>query len=738
MKRLLWFASIVAVAACSSPGSTGHSAGSAAARAGATAPVGWLNWRGPAQNGTSPETGLIEEVTLEGDGHLWSYPLAGRGTPVISNGRVFAQGYEGNGPTQEEVLVCLDEKSGKRLWEYRTRDFISDVIYSRYGLGSVTIDPETGNLFTLTSAGLVNALTPDGELLWQRSMAEDLGRLSFPNGRVGSPVIVDDLVIVHFIFAGWGKDFGPARDRFFAFHRDTGDVVWGSTPGGPPKDSSFAMPVVEERGGRTLLYAGLGGGHVACVNARTGEPVWRYPLAAGGLNSSALLYGDRLIATNGKENIGTSTIGCVASVRLDQAAGDDGVLASSAETWRNDLVAFTSSPVLVDNRVYLTDQTGELACVDADSGRVLWKTKLAPDQLHASPVAGDGKLYVPMTNGHFYIGRPSDEGFDILDQEQLAGSCLGAPAIANGRVYVHTTDRLYCFGTGKGQAPAWPRSASVAAGPAASLQLVPADVSVRQGEAIDFAIRRIDAAGRVVDEASADLATFTRPAFLTEGGTGVGVVTATLDGLTGSARVRVVPALPLVEDFEGYELDKGGKWALPPGHWLGGTLKWQIVDHDGSRVAMRRMDNPLFQRTMSLFGDTDDANYTVQADVMSEGNRRTLSSVGVINQRYQIVLKGNYQELEVSSNMERLKESVPFKWKADTWYRMKTRVDVAEDGSGVVRAKAWPRDETEPDAWTIEVTDPFAHAHGAAGLYGFTPQSRFTVYIDNLSVTPNE
>ena len=49
---------------------------------------------------------------------------------------------------------------------------------------------------------------------------------------------------------------------------------------------------------------------------------------------------------------------------------------------------------------------------------------------------------------------------------------------------------------------------------------------------------------------------------------------------------------------------------------------------------------------------------------MSDGNRRTMSSPGVINQRYLILLKGNYQELEVSSNMEHLKQTVKFRWKA--------------------------------------------------------------------------
>ena len=74
-------------------------------------------------------------------------------------------------------------------------------------------------------------------------------------------------------------------------------------------------------------------------------------------------------------------------------------------------------------------------------------------------------------------------------------------------------------------------------------------------------------------------------------------------------------------------------------------------------------------------------------------------------------------------------------WEA-TWYRLKTRVDVAEDGSGVVRGKAWKRGEPEPDAWTSEVPHKKAHQSGSPGLFGFAPQE-MKVYIDNVSVTQN-
>ena len=123
-------------------------------------------------------------------------------------------------------------------------------------------------------------------------------------------------------------------------------------------------------------------------------------------------------------------------------------------------------------------------------------------------------------------------------------------------------------------------------------------------------------------------------------------------------------------------------------------------------------------------------------DILSEGNKRKMSEVGLVNQRYLVVLKGNSQQLEVNSNQERVKQSVPFAWVPNQWYSLKSRVDIAADGSGVVRAKAWKKGEPEPAAWSIEVPHKKAHAEGAPGVYAFTPQEQ-RAWIDNISVTPN-
>ena len=190
--------------------------------------------------------------------------------------------------------------------ETRRTHFLTDIIYHRFALGSPTIDPDTGDVFCITSAGLACCFSKDGELRWQHATISEFGRLVFPNGRTGSIALTEELAILHMTSSGWGPQ-GPARDRFFAFDKQTGECVWVCTPGGPPKDISYSMPVISWQNGRQVAYAGLAGGHMTCVDARTGEPLWRFPMCTGGMSSSAVLYKDMLIAMHGKENLDTST-----------------------------------------------------------------------------------------------------------------------------------------------------------------------------------------------------------------------------------------------------------------------------------------------------------------------------------------------------------------------------------------------------------------------------------------------
>ncbi|MEQ8766352.1 MAG: PQQ-binding-like beta-propeller repeat protein [Planctomycetota bacterium] len=713
---------------------------------------GWLSWRGPDQNGASHETGLIETIELDGKNHAWTYPVSGRGAPVIAGHRLYALGYRGEKAELQELLFCLDARTGELIWEHRFSDFINDAIFNRYAIGSPTIDGTTGNVFSLTSAGLLNCFTWDGHLVWQRSLMEVNGRMTFPNGRIGAPVIDGDRVIVQAISSSWGAE-GPARNRFFAFSKFTGEQIWSSTPGVEPKDSSFSTPVLEWRNGRRVMYAGTGCGHVVAIDARTGEPLWRFRMTIGGVNCSPVLYGDKLISIHGKENLDTSEHGRMVCLPLgaEPAKGQEGPveLGMDAEIWRNHLMIFTSSPVLAGNRVYQTVHTGELCSVDADTGKILWEEKLAPEQIHASPLWADGKLYVPMNDGKFFIVRPKDSGPERLAEVQLAGDCLGAPSVWDGRIFVHTTEALYCFTDTSRPAPA-------ETAPVTRLQIVPSEVTARPGQRIGFTVRGLDALGNIV-KANLPGASIELPGNLkisvsdeqelvvapdSAYGAGVGKVSA--DGATGTVRFRIVPGDHYTQNFNAIPLtvkhyeEEGVMMNFPPSHWFSSRPKWEVRELEGEKVLAKRLDNTLFQRSMVMISDPDISDYTAQIDIMSDGNRRAMSSAGLVHQRYLIELKGNARELEITSNDERIKEAVKYVWKPKVWYRLKSKVENQPDGSTWVRAKVWPRDEDEPEAWTIEYHHKNGHRHGSFGIIGYTPQSRNRVYVDNLMVTPND
>lgn len=724
---------------------------------------GWLNWRGPSQNGTSAETKLPVDFTIGGPNHRWSIDLKGRGTAVINRDRVYVIGYRGIDFELQEVLGCYDVESGRKLWERSWSDFLSDIIYERYSVGAPAIDPETGNVFVQTSPGLLMAFTADGEPVWERSLMEEFGRLTFPNGRTGCPTVDGQFVIINAITSNWGRQ-GPARNRFYAFDKDSGELVWASTPGTAPKDSSFSTPVFEWRDGKRIMYAGTGCGHLVAINALTGEPIWRYRMSFGGVNSSPVLAGDRIIEVHGKENLDDTTTGRMIAVKLgmDKTGQEATDLPKSAELWRNELGMFTSSPVLVGDRVYQVTAKGELCCVDIADGRVLWKEKLATSQLHASPLYADGKLYIPMWSGDFYVIEPSDKGPKILQKVKFPSQLIGSPSVWRGRVFIHSTTRLHCFGPAEpGPAPkAEPAVAAPKPGAAARLRIIPSEVLLTPQSKQGFRVDTVDAVGQplgAVDAKRVAWETFIPPtakvkarldasvkdgAMVAGAQASAGAFKATADGLKGFLRGRVLTSAPITADFEGAELkaksqEDGAAFAFPPLPWIGARFKWEIREVDGSKVMAKTLDRVLFQRTMTFVGHPDMKDYTIQADVRSDGNRRLMSNVGVINQRYIILLEGNWQQLQVLSNHDRMKISVPFKWKSKRWYRIKATIRVGKDGSGVILGKAWPRDEKEPANWQLIAPHKNAHTKGAPGVYGFSPQSRYRVYVDNIKVSQN-
>jgi len=754
--------------------------------------TGWLDWRGPFQNGTSEEKGLPEKIDAKSA--LWLANFPGESTPVIANGKLYITGFQGEGPDLQESIACFDAETGKLLWEYRFNDFLSDVIYLRYSTSSPTIDPETGNVYMQGTQGILACFTGDGKWLWEHSLMEEYGRMTFPNARTASPIVDKDLVITRGITSNWGAQGAPG-DRFYAFDKKTGELVWSSTPAGRPQDNTFSHPVLGWWNGKRVLYSAAGDCSLFGLNARTGDPIWRVPTAKsgakGGVNASVLPYGDALITVHESENLDSSEIGRMAAFKIPQSVtqtnpNEPAVYApKQLEMWRNGVGSLASSPVLVGDTVYEVSGTGDLCAVDAKSGKVLWKNKLGIEQRQSSPFYAGGLLYVAMyisaqddgakggaeagTTGDLFVIKPGRDGCEIVSQTQLQGKCFGSPVGFNGKIYIQTDHKLYCFGkAGNNPGLPFPQEEKPwpAAGAAARLQVIPSEILLKPGGKQAFRIRSLDANGMIVDERidpkSVKWASFIPPTALVksemkgafnengelvaseENVPSAGAFMGTSGKIRGLIRGRVLSYLPIKQDFESFVLSETTtnavepptKFAYPPLPWIGARLRFEVREKDGSKALCKTIENMLLQRGTIFFGHSDMKNYTIEADVMTEGNKRKMSEIGVINQRYAVVLKGNIQQLEINSNQERLRESVPFKISPNTWYHLKARVDVAADGSGMVRAKAWPRGEPEPEKWVIEVAHKHAHPMGNPGLYSFAPQAQRT-WVDNIVVTPN-
>src|SRR5687768_5217917 len=156
----------------------------------------WPEMRGPARDGLSKETGLIDTWALNGENFLWRVPGGGRSTPIVMGNRVYVQQPTGRGPQLQERILALDADTGKTVWEYKVNLFQSDVPSHRIAWASPAADPETGNIYALSGGAQVLALSPEGKLLWERSFGEEFAAFTTHGGRTMSPVVDGNLVIV--------------------------------------------------------------------------------------------------------------------------------------------------------------------------------------------------------------------------------------------------------------------------------------------------------------------------------------------------------------------------------------------------------------------------------------------------------------------------------------------------------------------------------------------------------------
>lgn len=707
-------------------------------------PTDWYQWRGPEGSGVSREKNLPTDWSADGENVLWSNEdYRSRSTPIAMNGKIYVVArYKPETTEEGERVIAIDADSGEKVWEFSQNVFLSDAPAERVGWSSVVGDPSTGNIYWLGLGCELNCLDGEtGEVLWNHSMSEEYGMLSTYGGRTNFPIVFEDLVIVSGVMTQWGEKAVPAH-RFVGFDKQTGAAVWfnGTTP--KPFDTTYSTPFLTTFNGQAAIVFGSGDGKYHAMQPRTGKLIWSYTASNRGIFttpvvSEGIVYG----GFHEQSAVDTRIRGGIFA--LDGRT--QGEIAESDLLWKIDAEEIAGGqPIVHEDRVYLVDLYGKLIIVDKQSGEIVLEKKVGRRPGHL--LFADGKLYVCESTGLYWVFEPTEDGVKQVSRTRLnREEVSAAPIIYRGKIYLTTSEKMYCIGNADTKPDSDPVPSRPAETPVsedqeiAHIQLAPVEVMLAPGQSTPYQVRAYNKLGqflKVVDaefevegggEMSAE-GVYTAPAGSEHRAV---YLTAKLGGISSQARVRVIPSLPWSFDFNDQQV---------PITWIGAAYRHVPMEFEGEQVLKKRSDIPLGTRSQSWMGWTTLSDYTVQADVYSTENpsNKERADMGIINQRYTLDLmnKGDLQIRSWTPRLEnRFAKTVPFEWEANTWYTLKLQ-SANVDGKAVLRGKAWKRGEEEPAEWTVEAADAVPNTTGSPGLFGKSTNAEF--YIDNVQVTTNE
>ena len=719
---------------------TGQKSG--ATRAEPSTGMDWPFWRGPSGTGVSDEKGLVNSWSPEGENLIWKAEYTCRSTPAVFRGRLYFIGGVGDGARSQEGVTCLDANTGRIVWQDRFNVFLVNVQQSRVGWADICVDPETGNVYAHGVGGVFRCYSRDGKILWSRSMTEEFGRLSGYGGRTNSPIVEGDMILMGFTCSSWGPYNLPSH-RYWSFDKHTGEVIYISSPAGKFKNSTYSTPVVGTVNGMRVLFDGNSDGSIYAIKANTGEKLWGTLFTEKDLQASVVYSEGKVYACHGRENInGETRMGAVCC--LDAETGK--VLWKSVGH-----EVGSASPCVKGNDLFVIENDSDLVCLDTATGSQKWEQRLGTVG-KGSPVWVDGKVIATEVNGRVHIIEYGPDGVKNHHSVQLMltsggikrpSEIYGSPAISNGRIFITSEDKIYCIGKkGSGVISTdfkpMKGARTIGTGAPTFLQVVPGETCIIAGHTQQFKARAFDASGYLIGEVkptwvAGKLAGNLADGVFTPSEPQAGMLVAKLGELTGAARVRVAPGDSLKEDFT----------ASPPGKspsYFVGAGKFETVKQGENTVLFKPADSPGLKRSFAFVGDPGMKNYTIEMEVMVKEYKRRMPDAGVINGRYIFDLMGNHQKVQFrtwpGSSPPRFQVDQRFRWDPDVWYKIKFRAELPkkEGEPAKLFGKVWKKSEQEPAAWTIEATDECGNNEGAPGIHGY---SDVDIFYDNLSVTPN-
>jgi outer membrane protein assembly factor BamB len=523
-------------------------------------PLDWPYWRGPEMNGVSREKNLPASWSPDGENLLWkSEALGTRSTPIVMRGKLYTLCRANPATLQEaEKVVCADAATGEILWETTFNVFLTDVPDTRVGWSSVVGDPDTGNVFALGVCGYFMCLNGEtGETLWSRTLSEEFGLLSTYGGRTNFPIIHDNLVIISGVVIGWGDMARPAH-RILAFDKRNGQCVWFQSTRPLPEDTTYSSPVLTTINGQTQFIIGAGDGSVYGFQPRTGKQLWNYDVSPRGINTAPVVVGNMVLCGHSEENLDTTAMGALFAID----ASKSGNLTKDGEIWRvkEEFIGKTQ-PVVVGERVYSIDDSGNFFINELATGKLVGKQKLGT-MGRGSPLYADGKFYCADATGRCYIFEPDEaKGLKKVHQLRLDSEINGSPIVSHGKIYLPAEGAMYCIGLkdakveADAQPPVAPEKPVADDQTPAQALLVPVESLLKPGQKQGLQVFLYNANGQYLGVAKPsdvkytvtgkgavdDAGKYVAPA---EGDAHAAIISVETAGLKAAARVRVVPEFP--------------------------------------------------------------------------------------------------------------------------------------------------------------------------------------------------
>jgi outer membrane protein assembly factor BamB len=358
---------------------------------------------------------------------------AGNSTPIVLGDRVFITQALDKG--KRRAVTAFSRTSGKLLWQQDLPCKAEETSHAQNPpcSGSPVTDGQAVYAH-LASAGVV-AVDLDGKQLWHR----DLGNVLHRWGNGSSPILWKDLLIV------W---HGPGEPSFLiALNKKTGETVWKTEERAinSPIFGSWSTPVVLEVNGRAELIFPLpgemigGDGLFKAYDPASGQELWR----CTGLGNE--IYAMPIVSAKGDLVVGISGHnGPTMALR----PGGTGDVTMTRQLWRAAKnPQRIGSGIIHDGHLYLTDADGFAECIEAASGKLVWKERLG-GKLWGSLLLSENRLYVTNLEGVTFILDASPT-FKVLAKNDIGEPTYAAIAAGNGELFLRTWQHLYCIGAAK-------------------------------------------------------------------------------------------------------------------------------------------------------------------------------------------------------------------------------------------------------------------------------------------------